>query len=63
MKDLTDKDLLYLKDIFNWNYTQYKNISHYRELVSEDFCEIFDDALSLFNNNMNTILDILGGNI
>ena len=63
---LTNKDMDYLSDIFLWNYNALK--SSYNSLNSiddEEIINLFEDALELFDNNINDVLDILcelGGN-
>lgn len=57
------KDLDYLCDMFNWNYQAYKNTYNNMENIKdEEIKEMMEDATSLFNSNMEQILDILGGN-
>lgn len=63
---LTNKDMDYLSDIFLWNYNALK--SSYNSLNSiddEEIINLFENALELFDNNINDVLDILcelGGN-
>ena len=64
---ITGKDLDYLNDIFMWNYNAWKSSNFYRGYIENDkLLKIYDDALDLFDNNLNVVLDILsnpgGGN-
>lgn len=64
---ITGKDLDYLSDIFLWNYNAWKQFNFYKGYVYDNELEaIYNDALEMFDNNMNTVLDILsnpGGDI
>lgn len=64
---ITGKDLDYLNDIFMWNYNAWKSSNFYSGYIENDkLLKIYDDALDLFDNNLNVVLDILsnpgGGN-
>ena len=64
---ITGKDLDYLNDIFMWNYNAWKSSNFYSGYIENDkLLKIYDDALDLFDNNLNEVLDILsnpgGGN-
>ena len=57
---ITGKDLDYLSDVFLWNYNAWKQFNFYKGYTYDnDLTAIYNDALELFDNNMNTILDIL----
>lgn len=64
---ITGKDLDYLSDVFLWNYNAWKQFNFYKGYVYDnELEEIYNDSLELFDNNMNTVLDILsnpGGDI
>ena len=62
---ISNKDLDYLVDMFNWNYLAYKKIVNYIDMVNNlEIEEIMEKAGNNFNENMQEILDILkqGGN-
>lgn len=62
---ISNKDLDYLVDMFNWNYLAYKKIVNYIDMVNNlEIEEIMEKAGNIFNENMQEILDILkqGGN-
>lgn len=57
---ITNKDLDYLKDIFNWNYILYKtNINELDYIEDEEIIKFINECNNLFFNNMNLILNIL----
>lgn len=59
---ITGKDLDYLIDMFNWNYGAYKGIYNSIDKVNdEEIRKILEEGSELFDENMNLVLDILGG--
>ena len=64
---ITGKDLDYLSDVFLWNYNAWKQFNFYKGYVYDNELEvIYNDALEMFDNNMNIVLDQLsnpGGDI
>lgn len=59
---ITGKDLDYLTDMFNWNYGAYKSAYNSLESISdEEIKNITERAVTLFHNNIKSILNILGG--
>ena len=43
---ISTKDLSYLEDMFNWNYTLYKKLNTYIEEVNdEEIVEFFTDGI------------------
>ena len=57
---ISGKDLDYLTDAFNWNYSAYKcAMNDYNIAEGEDVCKLLDKASNLFYSNMETILTIL----
>lgn len=59
---ITGKDLDYLSDMFSWNYSAYKSIYNSISKVNdEEIKKILDEGSELFDENMNIVLDILGG--
>ena len=59
---ITGKDLDYLSDMFSWNYSAYKSIYNSISKVNdEEIKKILEEGSELFDENMNIVLDILGG--
>ncbi len=59
---ITGKDLDYLSDMFEWNYGAFKQASNALNNVSDtNINEVLNKSCELFLNNMNSILNILGG--
>lgn len=59
---ITGKDLDYLSDMFSWNYEAYKSIYNSISKVNdEEIKKILEEGSELFDENMNIVLDILGG--
>ena len=57
---ITGKDLDYLSDMFNWNYGALKsNINAMDEVEDMEIENIIEEATHVFNNNINTILNLL----
>ena len=57
---ISGKDLDYLKDIFNWNYSAYKStINMSDEITDDDLLDILKKCTNLFYDNMINTLDIL----
>ena len=57
---LTGKDVDYLCDMFNWNYGALKKANSYLNIVSDlDIKKRLEEAISLFNENLNKVLNIL----
>ncbi len=57
---LTGKDLDYLSDMFNWNYEAVKKTNESIGSVSdENIAALLEKGLSLFQNNLDSVLDIL----
>ena len=63
---LTGKDINYLSDIFQWNYNALKSTYNaLNNINDEEIASICGDAVALFDDNINDVLDILselGGN-
>lgn len=59
---ISTKDLDYLTDIFNWNYGAFKSVINMEsEFTDKSLGKCARKVSDLFMNNMDTILDILGG--
>ena len=57
---ISSKDLDYLTDIFNWNYSAYKStINMSDEITDDDLLDILKKCTNLFYDNMINTLDIL----
>lgn len=60
---IAGKDLNYLSDMFNWNYIAYKcTYNNSNNVTDEEIKNMFERAVLLFENNMKSVLNILGGN-
>lgn len=59
---ISTKDLDYLTDIFNWNYGVFKSVINMEsEFTDKTLSKCARKVSDLFMNNMDTVLDILGG--
>ena len=59
---ITDKDLDYLSDMFNWNYSGYKEMFNSLESIKdEDVKNMISKVSDILYDNMTNILNILGG--
>lgn len=57
---ITGKDLDYLSDMFNWNLSAYKKLNNCINQIQEnDVKEMINQAIDLFHNNTQTVLNIL----
>lgn len=57
---LTGKDLDYLSDMFEWNYEALKKTDYACDMVDdEEIVSVLDRACSLFDDNLNSTLNIL----
>lgn len=62
---LTGKDLSYLKDIFGWNFNNYKFLEDALNFVeNKEVSNIISNCSNFFYDNMTIVLNILekGGN-
>lgn len=59
---LTGKDLDYLCDMFQWNYGALKSSNDSISSINDkEIIDIMQRAGELFDDNLNVVLDILGG--
>ena len=59
---LTGKDLDYLSDMFEWNYGAYKKMKNsVGQVTDQEIVALMDKAANVFDQNLNTVLSILGG--
>lgn len=57
---LTNKDLDYLKDIFGWNHTAYKNEMEALNYIENDSVkDMINEATMVFEENMHNVLKIV----
>lgn len=57
---ISGKDLDYLTDIFNWNYSAYKStINMSDEITDDDLLDVLKRCTNLFYDNIINTLDIL----
>ena len=60
---LSNKDLDYLTDMFQWNYGAYKSVcSSINNVKDKQIKAHLKKSSTLLNSNMKQILNILGGN-
>lgn len=58
----TGKDLDYLSDMFQWNYGAYKKMKNsVGQVTDQEIVAVMDRAASVFDQNLNSVLSILGG--
>lgn len=59
---ISDKDLKYLEDVFNWNYIGYKLCFNALDYISsEDIKELDERVVTMFFTNMKLVMNRLGG--
>lgn len=59
---ITGKDLDYLSDMFNWNYSGYKEMFNSLENIKdEEVKNMISKVSDILYDNMTNILNILGG--
>lgn len=59
---LAGKDLDYLSDMFQWNYNALKKTNDFITKVSnEEVKDVLCEACSIFQSNMEDVLNILEG--
>ena len=57
---LTGKDLDYLSDMFQWNYIALKKSDNDCDNIDdEEIVSVFEKAVALFDDNLNSVLNIL----
>jgi len=61
IKDIiSSKDLNYISDIFNWNYTALKEVNHFiNEVESEEIKEILEEVFNMHYENCTKCISIL----
>lgn len=58
---ISTKDLSYLEDMFNWNYTLYKKLNTYvEEVEKQEIKDFFEEALKNEKKILESIIKILG---
>lgn len=59
---ITGKDLDYLSDMFNWNYSGYKEMFNFLDNIKDEGVKNMISKVSdMLYDNMTNILNILGG--
>ena len=59
---ISTKDLAYISDMFEWNYTAYKEINHFiGEVESGEIKELLESACSMHYNHLQYLMAILSG--
>lgn len=57
---ITNKDLDYLSDMFNWNYSALKKMNvAVNQVKNEEIKENLTKGYHLFQNNLNLVLSLL----
>lgn len=59
---MTEKDLLYLSDAFNWNLIALKKYKVYEEFTNNDTSKLIQKLIKLHEDNCQDILSILKEN-
>lgn len=64
---ITSKDLDYLSDMFQWNYSAYKSVCNDVEYINDkEISDLFNRIEEMFDDNLNLVLKIInnpGGDI
>lgn len=59
-KIISTKDLSYLSDMFEWNYTAFKQVNHYiSEVKNEDVKDLLERVRNMHEDHMNFIIAIM----
>ena len=59
---LTGKDVDYLSHMFQWNHGAYKKMKNsVGQVTDQEIVAVMDRAASVFDQNLNSVLSILGG--
>lgn len=59
-KIISCKDLLYLEDMFKWNYNAVKQVNNYIDRVKDkEIKELFNKIINMHKSNMEFIIKIL----
>jgi len=59
---ISTKDLAYISDMFNWNYTAYKQIHHYiGEVKQQEIKELLESIMNMHYNHLLSLVSILKG--
>lgn len=59
---MTEKDLLYLSDAFNWNLIALKKYKAYEEFTKDKTSKLIEKLIKLHEDNCNGILSMLKEN-
>lgn len=59
---MTEKDLLYLSDAFNWNLIALKKYKVYEEFTTDKTTKLIEKLIKLHEDNCNEILSMLKEN-
>lgn len=61
-KIISTKDLSYLSDIFEWNFTAYKELKHFeKEVENEKVKELMNGLSEMHYQHLELVLSILKG--
>lgn len=62
-RKFTEKDLLYLEDMFSWNMQALKLVNHFmNEVENEEVSEVLEGVFDMHYENLNKCISILEGN-
>jgi len=57
---ISTKDLTYLSDMFEWNYTAFKQVNHFiGEVQNEEIKEVLERVKNMHEDHLNFIISIL----
>lgn len=57
---ISTKDLSYISDMFEWNFTLSKKINHYiGEVTDEEIKSVFEELRNIHSEICNTLVQIL----
>ena len=59
---MTEKDLLYLNDAFNWHLIALKKYKVYEEFTTDNTSKLIEKLIKLHEDNCNEILSMLKEN-
>jgi len=57
---ISTKDLSYIEDMLNWNYTDSKKANHFKdEVLDEDVKEMINNVCMMHKNHFQELLSML----
>lgn len=59
---ISTKDLSYISDMFEWNFTAAKTVNHFgSEIVDSDVKKAMEKVCEMHTNICNDLINVLGG--